>query len=286
MLLAFCRETVVSCPWAEKNTHPGCGGDPVVAAGAKGLSDLLNAFNDHFELVFANTPELLDEVFRLRYQVLCCQAQLPGFEPSKYPDGRETDDFDRRSVHCVLRHRPSKQTAGSVRLILADPQDPQQPFPVERASARHFDPQRYDQRAVTRSRAAEISRLIVPRSGSPTRASSLAGTSGFPFPVLGLFAGVVRIASERGVTHLYAMMEPVLNRLLRRFSLHFTPIAPVIEHHGMRQAHLALLRDLSLRTYHHRREVWKLLTDEGRHAPSDGVPSSDAGEPAHCCSAG
>jgi N-acyl amino acid synthase of PEP-CTERM/exosortase system len=232
------------------------------------LSDLLNAFNDHFELVFANTPELLDEVFRLRYRTICEEMHMPGYEPWRYPDGKEVDSYDARSVHCLIRHRSTGQAAGCVRLILALAHDPSQPFPIESATGRRFDPVKVDPAALPRRQTAEISRLIVPRLLKDADGKASAHRSpAFPFPVLGLLAAVMRLSYAHGVTHLYAIMEPFLNRLLRRFSLHFDPIAPPIEYHGIRQAHLGVVADVMNRAYRERREVWNLLTDAGRFAP-------------------
>ena len=38
-------------------------------------NDMLNAFDGYFEVVIANTPELLEQAFRLRYTVLCIGAR-------------------------------------------------------------------------------------------------------------------------------------------------------------------------------------------------------------------
>ena len=74
------------------------------------MNDVVAAFHEYFEIIDANSPELLREVFRLRYQVLCVEQRAPGFEPSNYPDGLESDQYDRHSSHILLRHRPSRNT--------------------------------------------------------------------------------------------------------------------------------------------------------------------------------
>lgn len=55
-------------------------------------NDMLSAFDEYFEAITADTPELLEQAFRLRYVVLCTEARFPGFEAARYPDG----DGDRR----------------------------------------------------------------------------------------------------------------------------------------------------------------------------------------------
>jgi hypothetical protein len=93
--------------------------------------DLLTHFTKYFEILRADTPALLEELFRLRYQVYCQEGCLPGFDPADYPDGLEHDiyDYEHRSVHCLLRHRPTGSNAGTVRLVLADPSSRMRYFP-------------------------------------------------------------------------------------------------------------------------------------------------------------
>ena len=52
------------------------------------MSDLYKAFHEHFEIVIADTASLKETVFRMRYQKLCIEMNVPGYEPSLYPDKR------------------------------------------------------------------------------------------------------------------------------------------------------------------------------------------------------
>jgi len=121
-------------------------------------------FNEYFDIVSANTPDLLAESYRLRYRVLCLEESVPGFEKQKYPDGMERDEYDASSVHSLLRYRTTGEFVGTVRLILSDPADVDRPFPIELHAAGDFDPKRIDIRRLPRGQTAEISRLVVPRS--------------------------------------------------------------------------------------------------------------------------
>src|SRR5699024_10093624 len=77
---------------------------------------LIDVFSNYFEIIPANTPQLLDAVYQLRYQVYCVET---GFEdPKLYPQQLEMDEFDRYSVHSLLRHRQTGIYAGTVRLLL------------------------------------------------------------------------------------------------------------------------------------------------------------------------
>lgn len=247
--------------------------------GGQCTNELIDAFNEYFQLIIADTPELKEEVFRLRYQVYCQEIKLPGFESWKFPRGLEIDEYDADSVHCLLRHRPSGKMAGTVRLVLADPDNPNRPFPIEACAARYFDRNLVDPASLPRRNIAEISRLILAkdfRSRKGERrtaygADNNVSRSGlgnerrhFPHPILGLFVAVVRMSAERGISYWYAAMEPILNRLLRRFKLDLTSIGPVMEYSGPRQPHLDSIDHVLAKAYERHREVWELLTDCGK----------------------
>ena len=66
-----------------------------------GRSDLGEGFRQLFGLTVALDDATLDEVFRVRHEVYCRDL---GWEPVR-DDGRESDEFDRHSFHCLLRKR-------------------------------------------------------------------------------------------------------------------------------------------------------------------------------------
>ena len=239
------------------------------------MNELLEAFDEYFELVPATTNELRQEVFRLRYEVLCQEFKLSGFETRRYPDGLEVDEYDYRSVHYLLRHRPTSAIAGTVRLILVDNTQVEKSFPVEQFSV-HFNQAIVDPALLPRRESAEISRLMLscqfrrregenefPFGTDRETVSMLAGRRRFPHPVLGLMAAVSRISAENGITHWYAIMEPALNRLLRRFALQLKPIGPVVEYYGHRQPHFIKVTELLQNAYQTQRQVWELITKSG-----------------------
>lgn len=246
------------------------------------MSDLNTAFDEYFEVISANTQELREQVFRLRYQVYCEEIKLPDFEPWKFAQDLEIDEFDDRSVHYLMRHRPSGKIAGTVRLVLADSRDPNQPFPIEHFASHYFDPALIDPTKLPRRHTAEISRLILAKDfrsrkqefyspyGADTNIHEFSDKKRrrFPHPVLGLLVSIVRMSAEQSITHWYAGMEPMLNRLLGRFGLNLRPIGPVIEYHGTRQPYLGLVSCVLDRVYEQHREVWELLTDYGRVWPA------------------
>jgi N-acyl amino acid synthase of PEP-CTERM/exosortase system len=119
----------------------------------------IEIFRRNFTIVQANSKELLDEVFRLRFQVYC---QERGFENADaFPDGRERDRDDSRSTHFLVLYRKAKAVeaipVGTVRLIL-----PRRgtDLPVIRMLQKH-DRCRI---GLPIESTAEVSRLAVPRA--------------------------------------------------------------------------------------------------------------------------
>src|SRR5947209_14072684 len=76
----------------------------------------IDLFSYYLTVVQANSKELLDSVFRLRFQVYCRERSFEN--AAAYPDGRERDDDDARSLHFLVLHRPTNSAVGTVRLIL------------------------------------------------------------------------------------------------------------------------------------------------------------------------
>ena len=104
----------------------------------KRRNSLIDLFNKYFEVVSVDTPEKLMQVYRLRYEVYCKEALIPGFHPEDYPEGLEYDQYDERSVHSLLMHKPSGLIAGTVRIILPDQDKPDTKFPLEKFASNLF----------------------------------------------------------------------------------------------------------------------------------------------------
>ncbi len=253
--------------------------------------DLVTHFKQYFEIVRADTPELLEQAFRLRYQVYCQEGCLPGYDPLDYPDGLERDiyDYEHRSVHCLLRHRPTGTNAGTVRLVLADPVRPDALFPIEIAAGEHIDRDYLSKYCAARGTIAECSRFIVARRfrsrrGEQQWPDGLAEEEShasrgsderriLPHPVLGLIKAAAIMSWEQQIRYLYTAMEPRLDRRVRQFGLAFWPVSPLIEYHGPVRAHWGFLPEVFANMHQQRPEVWCLLTEDGKIWPA---PRDDA----------
>lgn len=203
------------------------------------------AFNDYFQIIFADTPELRDEVYRLRYQVYCKEL---GYEPADaFPDGLEKDDFDERSRHCLLWHRSSENYAGCIRLVLPDPANPEAGLPFESSCIGNLYPEVTESLFTHRQSLGEYSRLAVPESfrrRSTDRGKPLGsledpvprpgGMRQFQHIPFGLYLAGVAVAVASGLEGVIAMMEPRLARHLQRFGMVYEQVGEIVDHHGPR----------------------------------------------------
>ena len=86
------------------------------SSGAPKKERLLDVYHSYFDCLSADSSELLEEAFKLRYQVYCVENAYE--DPAENPNGLEVDEYDYHSVHSVLIHRPTGLVAGTVRMIL------------------------------------------------------------------------------------------------------------------------------------------------------------------------
>ncbi|TXI19961.1 MAG: PEP-CTERM/exosortase system-associated acyltransferase [Nitrosomonas sp.] len=256
------------------------------------MSEIYNSFQKYFEIVIADTHELLEIVYRLRYQVFCLEH---GFlDASAYPDQRETDDYDDHSAHALLRFRSSGDFVGTVRLILFNPSQPEKPFPVELYT--QIDPALCNIKLLPRQQVAEISRSLVvkqfdrrrgerrkpapkepsqdtvatvdDRRSSDRRSSDRRTT---PHLSLLLMASVMRMSAKYNIKHWLFATEPALNRLLGFYGLDFNPIGPPVNYHGIRRPYYMKVEDALNKMHSDYYDAWEVVTDCGQYYPFPSV---------------
>ena len=209
---------------------------------------LSEQFHRLFEVVLADTPELKKTVYQIRYEVYCLET---GFEaPENFPDGLERDEYDDQALYALLRHRPSGEYAGCVRLIVDRPGGPRTLFPFERFCGHSLRRNIIDPDKLPRGSFGEISRLAVrPQfrrrncEQLDTRGNIMDGDNGardlthrriFPHIALGLYlAGAALVITHRR-SGAFVMMEPRLARHMRRYGIIFRPAGEVVDYHGLR----------------------------------------------------
>ena len=219
------------------------------------LPEFLNlgtGFRKYFEALPALDDELRAAAFRIRHSVYCDEL---GYEPVR-PDHMETDAFDARSTHCLLRSIANREYVGCVRLVMADRTDPRAPLPFERLCGPTLDRRIVDLERIDRSKIAEVSRLAVVGRyrrrkteqkvalgldegdfGSPDRPR-------FPYIAAGLYLGMIAQARHHGIETLFMLTERRLAKQLSRLGVSLTTIGPPVEHRGMRYPSLMSVREV------------------------------------------
>jgi len=205
--------------------------------------DLGEGFRQLFELTPALDEASRDQVYRIRHDVYCRDL---GWEPAR-EDGRESDEFDRHSFHCLLRRRGTGEPVGCTRLILARPEDPAYPLPFEESCREVLDEALAGPPRSDRHRMGEVSRLAVlntyrQRKGEAGTAVSVTdndfGTSGprtrFPFIPVSLYLGAAAIARRFGIEHVFVLTEPRLASHFVRIGFDIRAVGRSIEHRGTR----------------------------------------------------
>lgn len=205
--------------------------------------DLGESFKQWFELVPALDDATREQVYRIRHDVYCRDL---GWEPVR-ADGRETDEFDSHSLHCLLRRRDTGEPVGCTRLIVARPGAPQTPFPFEISCKDVLDRSIVDPAKLPRHTVGEVSRLAVlgsfrQRKGESDIAVSLTdndfGAKGpaarFPFIPVSLYLGAAAIARRFAVEHVFVLTEPRLANHFARIGFDIRAVGGPIEHRGVR----------------------------------------------------
>lgn len=205
-----------------------------------GQRDLGEGFRQLFELTLALDDASKDQVFRIRHEVYCRDL---GWEPIR-EDGRESDEFDRHSIHCLLRRRDSGEPVGCARLILARPEKPSYLFPFEASCQGVLDGSLAE---MPRTTMGEVSRLAVLRDFRKRKGESSVAVSmtdedfeargrnaRFPFIPVSLYLAMAAIAQRVGVEHVFVLTEPRLASHFVRIGFDIRAVGGAIEHRGKR----------------------------------------------------
>ena len=196
----------------------------------------------------SNTPDLIREAHRLRYQVM----ETDYLEENSL----EVDEFDYHSHKLVTRDTITREVIGTVRLVSWQETNPEASFLIQGViptPLRHYVPLRT---------TAEVSCFAISRKCGDL-AGAEAGLLWMP-----LVQGLVRLSAELGITHWVAVMEPSLLDVLKGGAIYFNPIDRPIEFHGLYQPCYAQIDTLLARVYLDRRDIWDLLTDGGTLWPA------------------
>jgi len=88
-----------------------------------------------------------------------------------------------------------------------------------------------------------------------------------PHLALLLAASVVHLSAKNNIRYWLSVMDPALNRLLGYGGMHFNPIGPPVNYHGIRRPYYAKVEDVLNRIYKEHHDAWEVLTECGEYHP-------------------
>ncbi|SDO07447.1 N-acyl amino acid synthase, PEP-CTERM/exosortase system-associated [Rhodoferax sp. OV413] len=204
--------------------------------------NLGDGYKQYFEIAPALDQARINDVFFIRHDVY---ARELGFEPVR-EDQRETDKYDYRSLHCLVRSADGSRLAGCARLVLTDPQDQDSPLPFEVTCKNTLDRSIIDPAKQPRARIAEVSRLAVMsefrrRKGEQQSEAMISeqdfgdrNQPRFPYLPVSLYMGAVIMAKRQGIETLFTLTEPRLAEHFAKLGVNIMPIGGPVEHRGQR----------------------------------------------------
>jgi N-acyl amino acid synthase of PEP-CTERM/exosortase system len=228
-------------------------------------------FKKYFEVATAFDETGRNEVFGIRHEVYCEEL---GFEPVR-PDRMETDEYDRHSLHCLMRTSTEPvNLVGCNRLVVARPEEPDYPLPFERTCAATLDRSIIDPARLPRGSIAEVSRLAVRhhyrrRKGETKSALALSdddfGTKDqprFPYIPIGLYLAIVALAKREGVETLFVLTEPRLADHFSKLGVKITQIGGPVEHRGIRVPSMMDVNAIVKNLRFFVKPIWRVINEQ------------------------
>lgn len=204
-----------------------------------------NFFFSRYELVIANEDNDKQVSYKTRHKVYCEEMNFEQQNAAAI----ETDKYDDRAINCYIKHRPTGECAGTIRLVL--PTEAGLSLPLEEKCAEAFEdsallPSNCDPLSV-----CEISRLAIPREFRvrqmrakilpskklekiKRKKSTPFNVEHFPYLSIALYLMATSICQHLNVKHAYVLMEPKLARRMKAFGIHFTSVGDAVEFNGKR----------------------------------------------------
>ncbi|MDD5581067.1 MAG: PEP-CTERM/exosortase system-associated acyltransferase [Methylobacter sp.] len=202
-------------------------------------------FDDQFEFFLADTDKSKEIHYSIRYQVYCEEM---GFEnKDDFPLEQEFDEYDDHSIHFIVRHKPSRQWVGAMRLIFKNGQ----PLPMERHCILHeFTDTSNSDKSVELSRLCFVKEIrrrvndVDPPYGIPEDRSEVKETHKVRLlhnprcNNRSIIWGLLRVASEYGyrnnIQNCFFLTTNALAKIIRRSGLKMMNIGEPCNYNGER----------------------------------------------------
>jgi N-acyl amino acid synthase of PEP-CTERM/exosortase system len=203
-----------------------------------------HSFDSCFEVFLADTPESKRIHYNLRYQVYCDEM---GYEDKEnFPDQMEVDEWDRHSVHFMVRHRYTGQWLGALRLVYQHqavfPFEakcvPDQPISVQQyqqsieisrlcvlREARRFAPRAFPQQDADEEQIAKDSGNIRYLHTIKNQTRSI---------MWGLYRAAVVYSGQNDIKQWYILVTPSLAYAVKKEGFEMQQVGGACDHRGQR----------------------------------------------------
>lgn len=248
------------------------------------MSDWIDSFSSYFKVIIADTPQLVEQALRLRYEIYCLEK---GYEnPDQFENNLEQDALDEDSAHGLLIFVPTDAPVGTVRLILPQVSHLNRLFPIEEhceflPANKEYQKGHAILEKVNRKKLAEVSRFSISKSFRK-RLGEAKTTHGFtdteqaliklndrrfiPHLTIGLIKVIFHLSYEHKITNWFAAMEPKLREsVIKRYHLQFHPLGPTVDYHGIRQPFITNIASAAQEIRHKDKLIWNYLTNNGEY---------------------
>lgn len=206
-------------------------------------------FSEKFRLIIAHTPEEKQRAFSLRHEVFHEELHYNIGEKTNAP--LEKDSHDQNSILCLLQHKESGMDAGCLRVVIIDINNDKlpKPLPLEEYCEGSLNDSALHPKNFSKSTICEVSRLAVhplfrkkakPPTGIRDEDINKICSINEKQPALiglSLFLAATAIVGLSQRRHVFAMIEPKFNRLLKASGLHFQKAGKTIDYCGTRAAY-------------------------------------------------
>lgn len=207
--------------------------------------EIVRFFFSRYQLVVANDEKDRDVSFKTRHKVYCEEMK---FEQTR-ASSLEVDKYDERAVNCYIKHLPTGECAGTIRLVL--PQHGISALPLEDKFSDAFSCSSLLPSSLVSDGVCEISRLAIPREFRVRQfktkvlpSEKLArvkkdktiefNIEQLPYLSIALYLMATSVCLHLNMSHAYVLMEPKLARRMKAFGINFNEVGKAINFRGQR----------------------------------------------------
>lgn len=245
-----------------------------------------NQYWKMFNIIEADTEELREKAFRLRFEVYC--EENDGYFPCGHADKTEYDAYDDTATHFLLIHKESGEVAGTVRVMEAVADSPAFSFPMQEVCDHPVLHTRHDTMKI-----CEVSRLCMakrfrsrPEDGSILPAYNYKKDvkidkhslkdiiyirRGIPYAPLGLVYKALETALKMECTNCVMAVQLEDFKWLGKMGMEHRVLGPRLHNYGGMQPVIFNIKYMMDNALRYNPMCWELLTDHGRlhHMASD-----------------